>query len=158
MRCLLQYSPLKRIFPACAVFYCLSVGLYAQNYGGDSHEPVNPDRFENDDTAVSAKDITPGSFQERNFTNAADEDWVRLRITQRGTYDIFAEAADGGLDTFLELYDSNDELVDANDDWEDGWNARLRLVLNPGTYYIKVSTLNSDPIDNSAYVLSVTAR
>jgi hypothetical protein len=122
------------------------------------YEPATPDRFENDDTAAGARDITPGSSQERNFTDASDEDWVRLRITRRGTYDIFAQAADDRLDTYLELYDSNDDLVDANDDWDEGWNARLRLEIEPGTYYIKVTTLSSNPIDNSAYVLSVTAR
>jgi hypothetical protein len=119
-------------------------------------EPATPDRFEQDDTRALARDIAAGASQERNFTNSFDEDWARLRITLRGTYDIVAEAADGALDTFLELYDSNDALVDANDDWADGLDARLRLELNPGTYYIKARTLSADPIANSDYVLSVS--
>ncbi|WP_010253051.1 pre-peptidase C-terminal domain-containing protein [Treponema primitia] len=127
------------------------------------YEPAKPDRFENDDTKELAKDISVGASQERNFTDASDEDWVRLRITQRGIYDIYAKAADNTLDTYLELYNANDELIDANDDWtgdvregDIALNARLWLELNPGTYYIKVSTLSSDPIVISAYVLSVT--
>jgi hypothetical protein len=120
-------------------------------------EPATPDRFEQDDDRTLAKDIAAGSSQERNFTDSFDEDWARLQIAQRGTYDIFAEAEDiGALDTFLELYDSNEELVDANDDWEDSLNARLRLELNPGTYYIKARTISSDPLENSNYVLSVS--
>jgi hypothetical protein len=119
-------------------------------------EPALPDRFEQDDARALAKDIALGASQERNFTDSFDEDWARLRIAQKGTYDIFAEAVDSGvLDTFLELYDANDELIDANDDWGGEWNARLRLELNPGTYYIKVSAVSADPIENSNYVLSV---
>jgi hypothetical protein len=118
-------------------------------------ESAAPDRFEPDDTRALARDIAAGASQERNFTNSSDEDWARLRITQRGNYDIFAEAADDGLDTFLELYDSEENLVDANDDWGAGLDARLRLELAPGTYYIRASTISSDPLENSDYVLSV---
>jgi hypothetical protein len=125
---------------------------------GSLFEQAKPDRFENDDTKELAKDISVGASQERNFTDSSDEDWVRLRITQRGTYDIYVKAADSNLDTFLELYDAKDDLVDVNDDGEDELNARLRLELNPGIYYIKVTTINSDPINNSAYILSVTIR
>jgi hypothetical protein len=119
-------------------------------------EPAAPDRFEQDDARALAKDIAVGASQERNFTDPSDEDWARLRITQRGTYDIFAEAAEGALDTFLELYNAGDELIDANDDWMDGLNARLRLELNPGTYYIKARAVDMDPLANSDYVLSVS--
>jgi hypothetical protein len=120
-------------------------------------EPAAPDRFEQDDTRALAKDIAVGSSQKRNFTNYADEDWARLQIAQKGTYVILAEAEDNSvLDTFLELYDSNDDLVDANDDWGNEWDARLMLELNPGTYYIKARTITPDPIENSNYVLSVT--
>jgi hypothetical protein len=122
---------------------------------GQLFESAAPDRFEQDDARALARDIAVGASQARNFTNSSDEDWARLRIARRGTYDISAEAAEGGLDTFLELYDSDDNLVDANDDWEDGLDARLRLELNPGTYYIKASTISRDPIENSGYVLSV---
>jgi hypothetical protein len=119
-------------------------------------KPPVPDRFEQDDTRALAKDIAVGASQERNFTDPFDEDWVRLRITQRGIYDIFAEAAEGALDTFLELYNAEDELVDANDDWAEGLDARLRLDLSPGTYYIKVRPIDMNPVENSDYVLSVT--
>jgi hypothetical protein len=119
------------------------------------YESAAPDRFEPDDTPALAKDIAAGASQERSFADSSDEDWARLRIVQQGTYVIAAEAAEDGLDTFLELYDSDENLVDANDDWEDGLDARLRLELAPGTYYIKASTISSDPLENSNYVLRV---
>jgi hypothetical protein len=119
-------------------------------------EPSPADRFEDDGIKIYAKDIGVGASQERNFTDSYDEDWARLQISQRGTYDISAEAQDNAaLDTFLELYDANDELIDANDDWEDGLDARLRLELAPGTYYIKASAISVDPISNGNYTLSV---
>jgi hypothetical protein len=119
------------------------------------YEIAAPDRFEPDDTPALAKDIAAGASQKRNFTDSSDEDWARLRIARRGTYDIVAEAAEDALDTFLELYDAEEILVDANDDWDDGLNARLRLELDPGIYYIKASTISLDPLENSDYVLSV---
>jgi hypothetical protein len=119
------------------------------------YEPAQPDRFEPDDARDAAKTIGVGDFQERNFTDASDEDWALLRIAQQGTYTILAEAAASGLDTFLELYDSSGDLIDANDDWGEGLDARLRLTLSPGTYYLKASTISSDPIENSTYILSV---
>jgi hypothetical protein len=118
-------------------------------------EPPEPDRFEQDNSRILAQNIGVGESQERNFTDSSDEDWARLRITQRGTYVILAEAEDSALDTFLELYDLAGKLVDANDDWNEGLDARLRLDLDPGLYYIKATTLNDDPIANSNYVLSV---
>jgi hypothetical protein len=120
-------------------------------------EPAPPDRFEQDDARALARDIAVGASQERNFTDSSDEDWARLRITRRGIYDISAVAADSSvLDTFLELYDADDVLIDANDDWEEGLDARLRLELGPGTYYIKARTISGDPIANSGYVLGVS--
>jgi hypothetical protein len=118
-------------------------------------DPVAPDRFEQDDTRALAKDIAVGASQERNFTNPFDEDWARLQITQKGTYNIVAKAANNVLDTFLELYNADDELIDANDDWEGSLDARLRLELNPGTYYIKARSIDMNPLENSDYVLSV---
>jgi hypothetical protein len=118
-------------------------------------EPPAPDRFERDDTRALAGDIAVGASQERNFTDPFDEDWARLRITRQGSYDIFAKAEDDSLDTFLELYDDKDELIDANDDWDDGLNAHLRVTLKPGTYYIKARPVDMDSLGNSGYVLGV---
>jgi hypothetical protein len=120
-------------------------------------EPAPADRFEDDGNKTLAKDITAGMAQSRTFTDSFDEDWARLRIDRQGTYDITAEAQDSDLlDTLLELYDSNDRLIATNDDWKGGLDARIRLELNPGTYYIRVRTVTADPIRNSSYILRVT--
>jgi hypothetical protein len=56
-------------------------------------ERNRPDSWENDDTAAAAKEIYIGSSQERTFSDPDDLDWVRFRITERGTYEIRTRAA-----------------------------------------------------------------
>jgi hypothetical protein len=116
------------------------------------------DRFENDDSAAAAKDIQPGASQERTFTTASDEDWVRLRITRQGTYEIRAQASDGRLDTYLELYDQNEDLLDEDDDSGDNYDACITASLGPGLYYILVTTLDGGRLDNNSYTLSVRSQ
>jgi hypothetical protein len=78
-------------------------------------------------------------------------------ITQRGTYEIRAQAADGMLDTYLVLTDKNEEVLFENDDADDSYDACIIADLAPGTYYINVTTLNEDPLADNNYTLSVNA-
>jgi hypothetical protein len=120
-------------------------------------DPIKPDPYENDNSLRGAKDIQPGASQSRNFTDAGDEDWARLQITQGGSYDIFAKAGDDYLDTFIELFDVNGDFIAKDDDSGGFWNALLKVDLNPGTYYIKVSTVDKDPLEYNSYILSVSS-
>jgi hypothetical protein len=120
-------------------------------------DPIKPDPYENDNQLTGAKDIQPGTSQSRNFTDASDEDWARLRITQEGTYEIFAKAGDDYLDTFIELFDANGNLIAKDDDSGGFWNALLTVELKAGTYYIKVSTVDKDPLEYNSYILSVSS-
>jgi hypothetical protein len=122
-------------------------------------EPAAPDRFENDDAASSAWDIQIDSSQERNFTSASDEDWVRLRVTREGVYDIRARGiVYASLDTYLELFDRDENLIEEDDDGGESLDAYIVRPLTPGLYFIRVTTVESDPIDDSSYTLSVNAR
>jgi hypothetical protein len=120
--------------------------------------PIKPDPFENDDTIAGAKDIQIGVSQARNFTDAGDIDWARLRIVNQGSYAIAATAADNYLDTFLQLFDAAENLLAEDDDSGGFWNALLKADLKPGTYYIRVSCVDKDPLENSEYTLSVSAE
>jgi hypothetical protein len=120
-------------------------------------EPAKPDSFESDDSITDAKEIQVGASQQRNFSTSVDVDWARIRITRQGTYEIRARGVDDSLDTVLELINSQAETIAEDDDGGDNLDARISEVLSPGTYYIKVSTLSSDPIENNAYILSVSA-
>jgi hypothetical protein len=114
-----------------------------------------PDRYEPDNTISGARDISVGETQERTFTDANDVDWVRLRISQSAVYEISTFAADGRLDSYLELYDSNENLIDEDDDSGGNLDALIRIRLNPAIYYIKVSCIGRDPLDDNRYTLSV---
>jgi hypothetical protein len=118
-------------------------------------EPSKPDQFENDDTQGAAKNILPGSSQERNFTDGSDEDWARLVITRPGTYEIRAEATDSMLDTFLILTDKDGEEIFEDDDSGGNFDACITADLSPGTYYINVTTLDEGPLEDNVYTLSV---
>jgi hypothetical protein len=119
-------------------------------------EAPKPDSYENDNTPASAKDIAIGDVQQRNFTSPADEDWVRLRITQTGVYEILC-AAYNYMDTYLELYDSNNQQIASDDDSGGDYNALISKELYPGTYYIKATTISSDdPLPDNRYTLKVS--
>ncbi|MDR1901280.1 MAG: pre-peptidase C-terminal domain-containing protein [Treponema sp.] len=131
------------------------VGQYVLN--ANMQDAVPPDRFENDDTQSAAKDIQVGSSQNRTFTNAADYDWARLRITQAGYYDIRA-AVSGSLDSYLGLFDRNGNSITENDSGGDGEDDAIVIWLNPETYFIRVHCYSSGPLGNRRqYTLGVNA-
>ena len=119
--------------------------------------PTRPDLFENDNTISTAKEILGGDSQARNFTDAGDVDWALLRIVRQGSYDIAATAEDNYLDTFVQLFDGEGNLLGEDDDSGGYWNALLKTHLNPGTYYIRVSCIDKEPLEQPEYTLSVSA-
>jgi TolB-like protein len=120
-------------------------------------EPVAQDAYEPDNQLSQAKDIEVGQSQTRNFSDAGDVDWVRLRITRAGRYGIRARGENSGnLDTYLELLDASEVVIAEDDDGGRDLDAYLSQELQPGTYYIKVTTLERDPQGN--YILSVAAE
>jgi hypothetical protein len=119
--------------------------------------PTKPDPFENDDTISKAKEIPVGGSQARNFTDAGDVDWALLRIARQGSYDIAATAEDNYLDTFVQLFDEDGNPLGEDDDGGGYWNALLKARLGPGTYYIRVSCVDKEPLEHSDYTLSVSA-
>ena len=119
--------------------------------------PTKPDPFENDNTMANAKEIPGGGSQSRNFTDAGDVDWALLRITRQGSYDIAAMAEDNYLDTFIQLFDEAGNLLGEDDDGGGYWNAFLTTDLSPGTYYIRISCIDKEPLERSEYTLSVSA-
>jgi hypothetical protein len=144
-------------------FY-VKVSLYDSDASGGNYtlhaqvrDPVVPDYYEPDNSINSAKVIEIGVPQTRNFTTGDDEDWVELRITQNGRYTIRAQGeTSNNLDTYLELYDDEEELIAEDDDSGESYDALISTRLVPGIYYIKVSCLDSDPQDK--YILSVESR
>ncbi|MDR0452853.1 MAG: DVUA0089 family protein [Treponema sp.] len=145
-----------------------TVYIKASLYGGDSSSvsytlqtriqpPLVQDEWEPDNSALQAKDIEAGIPQTRNFDSGKDEDWAKFAVTQAGPYTFRARGVqDTDLDTVITLFDSLLNPIDEDDDGGDGYDSLLSLDLAPGIYYIRVTTLDNDPVGN--YTLSVSAE
>ncbi|GHT75801.1 hypothetical protein FACS1894124_7610 [Spirochaetia bacterium] len=112
------------------------------------------DSFEPDNQVSQAKDIEIGVPQQHSFSDEKDIDWVRLQITEEGQYGIRARGVSNPqLDTYIELFDADEELIDENDDGGDDFDAYLSITLSPGVYYLKITTLDREA--EGEYTLSV---
>ncbi|MCL2229681.1 MAG: DVUA0089 family protein [Treponema sp.] len=143
--------------------YIVLIRGYSQNvsgsYGFRAFFPdgtnVSPDEFEPDNEPGQAKSIEIGATQTRNFHSGDDIDWVRFQITRAGRYTINVRGVNNNrLDTYIELYDSNLNLIAEDDDGGDSLSSRLSLNLNNGTYLLKIWCLDDEP--NQPYTLSIT--
>ncbi|MHC6201583.1 hypothetical protein ACYULU_00110 [Breznakiellaceae bacterium SP9] len=117
-----------------------------------------PDSFENDNNRSGAKDIRIGEAQERTFSNSHDVDWVRLVITEGGYLELRIAAHDDELDSYMELYNTDFDSIATDDDSGGDFNARIRTRLDAGTYYLKISCLDNDPLADNRYTLRVSTR
>jgi hypothetical protein len=66
---------------------------------------------------------------------ADDEDWYKIVLS--GGY--FTVSTEGGIDTYMELFDGDGEKIAENDDSSYDANALISLLVEPGTYYINVA-------------------
>jgi hypothetical protein len=115
---------------------------------------TDPDEYESDDEASSAADISIGEPQRHTFSSGSDVDWVKFQISQAGRYILRARGVNStGLDTYIELYDQDFDSIDEDDDGGENMDARLRVRLQNGTYYLKVRCLDEDP--DQPYTISI---
>jgi hypothetical protein len=115
---------------------------------------IPPDEFESDDSFSSAKEIQTGTPQQHSFTSGDDVDWVTFTVSQPGSYLIRTRGVNSTrLDTYIELYDSNQNIIDENDDGGEDMDSRLSARLERGTYYLKVECLNDEP--DQPYTISI---
>ncbi len=104
------------------------------------------DEFEDDNSMISASRINAdGISQRRSFSPMGDVDWIQFDISTEGIYRM---KTDGDIDTYMELYDGQGNLVEENDDGDD-YNATIERLLTPGTYYIMVSPYGTASPDDS---------
>jgi hypothetical protein len=114
------------------------------------------DEYEPDNDSASAKQIEIGVSQQHTFHNSADTDWVKFQITQAGRYVIRTRGVNSNrLDTYIELYNSNMNLVGEDDDGGENLDSMLSLRLERGLYYLKVECLNENP--DQPYTISIEA-
>jgi len=116
-----------------------------------------PDEYEPDNDSASAKQIEIGTSQQHTFHDTNDVDWVKFQITQPGRYTIRTRGVNTNrLDTYIELFDSNLNSIDEDDDGGDAVDSRLSLHLESGLYYLKIECLDENP--NQPYTVSITAE
>jgi len=116
-----------------------------------------PDEYEDDDDSSSAKQIQIGTSQQHTFHTPDDVDWVKFQITQPGRYVIRAKGVNSNrLDTNIELYDSNLNLIGEDDDGGENLDSRLSMRLENGLYYLKIECYDDNP--DQPYTVSVTAE
>jgi hypothetical protein len=112
------------------------------------------DKYDPDSAPEDAKEIEIGEVQRRIFMDDDDEDWVFFTVKSAGNYRIKAIGEQGGeMDTFLELFDSNQELIAEDDDGGDGYSALIQEALTPGLYYMRVTYFDEE--SDQYYLLSV---
>ncbi|MDR0669668.1 MAG: hypothetical protein LBF95_06265 [Treponema sp.] len=117
---------------------------------------LGPDEFEDDNEFNAARDISVGTPQEHTFHSGGDVDWVKFRVS-RGRYTIRTRGVRSTrLDTYIELYDSDYNSIDEDDDGGDDLDSRLSVQLQAGTYYLKVECLNDEP--DQPYTIRVDAE
>jgi len=118
---------------------------------------LTPDEYEPNNDSSSAKQIEIGTPQQHNFHTSNDVDWVKFQITRAGRYTIRARGVNSNrLDTYIELFDSNMNSIDEDDDGGDNMDSRLSLRLENGLYYLKVECLSENP--DQPYTISITAE
>ena len=114
-----------------------------------------PDEHEPNDDPESAGLMSVGAPQTHNFHHADDVDWVQFQIEQGGRYTIHARGVNSNrLDTYIELFDANLNLIAEDDDSGEYRDSLLSLALDRGRYYLKVWCLNEEP--DQPYTISIT--
>lgn len=98
------------------------------------------DSFEIDNTCAQAKTIpTDGSFQNRNFHDEADNDWIRFTAQANKTYIIQIENLGPKADAVVFLYDSCSAAPDTADNNAFGSTVTLEWDSNKnGDYLIQL--------------------
>jgi hypothetical protein len=135
--------------------YGNETGVYDFHAFFTEQDPVLPDEYEGDDDLYSAKTLPTGTSQQHNFHSSDDVDWVKFEIKQAGVYTIRTRGIHTDqLDTYIELYDVNQDWIDEDDDGGESLDSLLTVDLQPGTYYLKVECLDYEP-DDAAYTITV---
>ncbi len=109
-----------------------------------------PDPYEPDNTAATARPVTPGSLTEpnitrRNFHVAGDQDWVRLSATAGNFYLFETANLEARSDTVITLFQSDGvSRIAEDDDGGVGLASRLTWYApSDGVYFLRVRHYSS---------------
>ena len=120
------------------------------------YSSATPDEFEPDDGRTQAKEIrADGSEQQKNFTPADDQDWIKFTISETGTVTV---RTFGDIDTYVKLFDRLGNLVAEDDDSGSDYNAQVERLLQPGQYFVRIHQVEGDAVFGGEYGVSVRKR
>ena len=110
--------------------------------------PVLTDKYEPDNTYLTASTIQSGAAQEHSIYPAGDVDWAKFTVSVPSVVNINTSGVSG--DTVIYLYNSagaptGSYMAMNNDDGLGGWSG-LTQTLAPGTYYVEVMQNGSNAI------------
>jgi len=115
-----------------------------------------PDQYEPNDQPSQATPIEIGASQEHTFHSKDDVDWFIFQVPQAGRITINTRGINSNrLDTYIELFDNNLNLIAEDDDGGNGLSSLLSLNLDRGTYYLKVWCLDDEP--DQGYIITINS-
>ncbi len=116
------------------------------------------DPFEPNNTGTTATEITlPFSSDSLNIASGNDVDIFSFVIESPGliVIDVDANSIDSPLDSILDLFNDEGDLIDSNDDF-DGFDPRIETLLGSGQYFVRVRGFSSSSVGN--YKLSIRGQ
>lgn len=120
---------------------------------------IDQDEYESDNVKEDATSITiDGTSQHHNIFELNDIDWVKFEAKAGETYEIKTSnlypgaGSNYSMDTVIELYDSEMNMLDENDDTDEDIDDYLSSVIRwvaetDGTYYIKITHYSNSNYD-----------
>ena len=101
------------------------------------------------DSPATATPVVVGESLEGELS-AGDSDYFRVTVSSPGT---LTASTTGPTDTYGSIEDSSGNVLHENDDGGEGRNFRVSVVVEPGTYYIRVRGF--DDSSTGAYTLTI---
>lgn len=135
----------------CSKQYSYRVRAYNVNgksfFSNDSLATTQiADAYEGDNVSGTAKTITIGTPQVRNFHIAGDVDWVKFTASAGQVYTITTSNLGASNDTWLYLYDQNKTTLLAQNDDCAGVESCIKKWAAPasGDYYVRVENFQHE--------------
>ena len=127
------------------------------SYGTNTGDYVVQASFADDDHGDTRSDATDLALESsvRGQIEAGDDDFFRVQVTEAGTLTVYTT---GGLDTVGELQASDGSILEDDDDDGDSLNFRIEQDVGPGTYYIRVSSYDTDDIGSYVVLANFVAQ
>ncbi|MCY3883531.1 MAG: hypothetical protein OXG24_01305 [Gammaproteobacteria bacterium] len=98
--------------------------------------PDTPPEDDHGDTSDDATTLVLGEMAQGELEESGDVDVFEITIARRGMLTVYTE---GSTDTEGKIVDAEGTFEETDDDSGEGWNFRLEVAVEPGTYYVEVS-------------------